>query len=472
MHYPSLLNVLLAPLLSTSVLAIQRQAFHHSFQTSDSATLPKTSYDRHSHKFEKWIDDQYIVSTTQLFRNIHPNETAEGCVVASPSKHRPDYWYHWTRDSALVMDVVNGIYERSKKDSDASKALEEKMWNWAAFEASNQQQDGLTGLGEPKFNVDGSPFMGDWGRPQNDGPALRALTLIHFARVFLSRGGDPAAIDQHLYNTSTTLASVVRTDLDYVANEWRKPCFDLWEEVKGTHYYTRSVQRAALAVGARFVAERGDKESANRYELEAKAVQRTLPKHVKQGRIHETLDRVDGINYKYSNLDLGSLLSALHTRRHMTVTTLSDRVLVKTIDELRNAMRDRHFINQKGQTTLHAPAIGRYTEDRYNGYENGQGNPWVLGTAAFAEYYYFRSQETASNPGEAQALLREGDKFLQRVFYHTPQDLSQAEQIDGQKGFHRGAKQLTWSHASLITAIDARRSAMAALGRPSLQLHA
>lgn len=36
------------------------------------------------------------------------------------------------------------------------------------------------GLGEPKFNVDLSAFTGAWGRPQRDGPALRAIALIDF----------------------------------------------------------------------------------------------------------------------------------------------------------------------------------------------------------------------------------------------------------------------------------------------------
>ena len=31
------------------------------------------------------------------------------------------------------------------------------------------------GLGEPKYQVDGTRFNGAWGRPQRDGPALRAI---------------------------------------------------------------------------------------------------------------------------------------------------------------------------------------------------------------------------------------------------------------------------------------------------------
>jgi len=34
------------------------------------------------------------------------------------------------------------------------------------------------GLGEPKYQVDGTRFNGAWGRPQRDGPALRALVSL------------------------------------------------------------------------------------------------------------------------------------------------------------------------------------------------------------------------------------------------------------------------------------------------------
>lgn len=37
------------------------------------------------------------------------------------------------------------------------------------------------GLGEAKFNVDETSFNESWGRPQRDGPALRAITLATYA---------------------------------------------------------------------------------------------------------------------------------------------------------------------------------------------------------------------------------------------------------------------------------------------------
>lgn len=41
---------------------------------------------------------------------------------------------------------------------------------------------GGSGLGEPKFNVDETAFTDSWGRPQRDGPALRATALVSFGQ--------------------------------------------------------------------------------------------------------------------------------------------------------------------------------------------------------------------------------------------------------------------------------------------------
>jgi glucoamylase len=44
------------------------------------------------------------------------------------------------------------------------------------------------GLGEPKFNVDETAFTGSWGRPQRDGPALRATALITYSKWLIANG--------------------------------------------------------------------------------------------------------------------------------------------------------------------------------------------------------------------------------------------------------------------------------------------
>jgi glucoamylase len=62
---------------------------------------------------------------------------------------------------------------------------------------SNPSGDLSTGgLAEPKFNVNETAFTGPWGRPQRDGPALRATALIAYAN--------------YLIVSSSTLLSIIR----------------------------------------------------------------------------------------------------------------------------------------------------------------------------------------------------------------------------------------------------------------------
>jgi glucoamylase len=44
------------------------------------------------------------------------------------------------------------------------------------------------GLGEPKFNINVTAFKGSWGRPQRDGPALRAIALMNYINWLTQNG--------------------------------------------------------------------------------------------------------------------------------------------------------------------------------------------------------------------------------------------------------------------------------------------
>ena len=85
------------------------------------------------------------------------------------------------------MSTVFDIYE-TEKDPTRKRNLEQKIMNYIELVKNNQSQSGFDHLGEPKYNVNGTPFTGPWGRPQNDGPALRAITLIKFANHLIKEG--------------------------------------------------------------------------------------------------------------------------------------------------------------------------------------------------------------------------------------------------------------------------------------------
>lgn len=68
------------------------------------------------------------------------------------------------------------------------------------------------GLGEPKFDADGTKFNGNWGRPQRDGPALRAIAIITYSN-YLIEHGDSARVKEVIW-------PIISNDLSYTGQYW------------------------------------------------------------------------------------------------------------------------------------------------------------------------------------------------------------------------------------------------------------
>jgi len=82
------------------------------------------------------------------------------------------------------------------------------------------------GLGEPKYQVDGKRFNGAWGRPQRDGPALRAITLMSYCNWLVKNGQSKTA--------KTVVWPIISNDLSYVGQYWNQVGF----EKKATQFKT------------------------------------------------------------------------------------------------------------------------------------------------------------------------------------------------------------------------------------------
>lgn len=380
---------------------------------------------------------QNDISWSRLIDAISPSDGAKGAVMASPSRSYPDYYYHWIRDAALVMNEV--FLEKHR----APEWVESTLKDYVLFSRQNQL---TVNLGEPKFHIDGAEYKLDWGRPQNDGPALRALTLIKFARYLKAQNQD-AWVVQNLYKAEIPANTVIKADLEYVSHHWQEPSFDVWEEVFGHHFYTRIVQARALEVGAEFALEQGDPEAAVWYSEQSQKIYKSLDSFWSSEKqiILVTLNRVGGLYIKNSGLDSAVILGVLHADIPKgRAWAVDDSRVLKTAKVLESVFREIYQINQvtknpAGETL--APGIGRYPEDRYDGITTDKlGNPWFLTTQAFAELYFKNEM-----PQKAQ-------EFLNRTKYHTAVGGHQSEQFDRSYGVMRGARDLTWSYASYLSA--------------------
>jgi glucoamylase len=448
----------------------------------------------HAESLDEWVASENPTATRKLLGAIGRN----GAVVASPDESTPNqnYFFHWIRDGALTMDVVVTLYKEAP-DPTCRDEYRRLLKNYAAFSRNNQtspQPTGFTGLGEPKFLVDGTVFRSTWSRPQNDGPALRSITLCRWASSLL----DENASDPVVQND---IKPIILDDLAYVRQHWRDDCADLWEEVRGKHFYTRMVQRRALVDGAKLLDRLGETSQADECRSQIPPLEACIVQHfdATKNYILATLDPAGDAQGKTSQLDSAIILAVLHgeTPDQPFFSPADDRVLATAV-AVRQAFVDTYPINQTvsdGAGESMEPAIGRYPEDKYNGANDTGGNPWILTTAAFAQHaFHTRSQfastgsisvtdlnlpylmhalaadgsSAALTTGETirssdprfnaiiDGLTAVGDGYLRRVRHHAAADGSLSEQFKASNGTMTGAVDLTWSYASLLTALGDR----------------
>ncbi len=451
---------------------------------------------------DSWVHNQAEQSRSKLLSNVSPVGGAPGSVSAAAPIFA-SYFSHWIRDAGLVMNVVTSLYEKSSNKADQLGYF--KMLNdYIVFSRQNQLTPNRsgnpsdTGLGEPKFNMDGTAWNNDWGRPQNDGPAIRAITLIRLSHILIAQGREDF-VRQHLYQNTIPAETVIKADLEFVAHHWQDSSFDLWEEVRGDHFYTRMVQRRALAQGAELAHLLGDHAAGDYYTAQADSLTQSLNGFwdASAKYFRTTQNRVGGLDYKWSNLDGSVILGALHAEGTDGLFSITDDRVLATVDRLQSTFQQIYGVN--GNKTDHSGqsmgvAIGRYPEDKYNGYNSsGDGNPWFLLTDALAEFYYKSSKSFLQRgmievnsinmgffqslpgvaalkllPGKtltsndaafydvAASLRAAGDQAMARVRFHAGADHSISEQFNRDNGYMQGADDLTWSHASFMTASWAR----------------
>lgn len=152
---------------------------------------------------DAWLASETAVAREGILDNIgssgaYAKSSGSGIVIASPSTDSPDCecqtfdltgeesdiadYYTWTRDSALVMKTLVDLFKNG--DTDLLTVIEEYISTQAYIQTVSNPSGGLSsgGLGEPKFNVDKTAYTGSWGRPQRDGPALRATAMVAFGQ--------------------------------------------------------------------------------------------------------------------------------------------------------------------------------------------------------------------------------------------------------------------------------------------------
>lgn len=333
----------------------------------------------------------------------------KGMIVASPSNF-PPYKFHWVRDASLVMRVPIDLYRKTR---DNTYLL--MLFNYVENVVHIQNLETMTGIGEPKINIDGTPFNGNWGRPQNDGPALRAINFINLYELFK---------DSYPYFCQNMIIPCLVKDIQYVIDNLYSVCFDLWEEIQGWHFYTRIVQYKLLKtlVEKQLIFQKYKKIKFNKIKEHKYLLEKNLKHHMDDFQIISSFDEVGNIK-RISDSSILLALCHINFDKDIINFFTKDKFL-KSADHLLS-------IFNKKYNTKNGFYIGRYEGDAYF-----DGHSWIIATCALAQLFIFDEKKE-----KAHKIFNE--------ICGIDTELILAEQYDPNCHKQYSAEKLTWNYVEL-----------------------
>jgi GH15 family glucan-1,4-alpha-glucosidase len=252
----------------------------------------------------------------------------------------------------------------------------------------------------------------------------------------------------------------IRKLSDGLINSKGKTSFDLWEEVKGYHFYTSSAILSSLYDSLKFEYYSKNKKRVEMIKNSIFDVKKSLVNFkgfddFNCGFIKSDCYRSEDSKivreYKKTLLDSSVIMAFVY------FSDIADEIkglrypfdfkdFDKTFQMLVSGFRDMYGVNKNLKSSCVAPFVGRYFEDKYDGVGFAGGNPWPILTAVFGSYCYLRRDRI------------KGRLFLDNLFSVVDSkkgfDFMFSEQIDKDKGGFRGANNLTWSNVEVDRLIN------------------
>ena len=282
----------------------------------------------------RYSDSSRIVPTSGSALSPRPGSVLASPVLAAYDPD-PDYFFHWFRDSAIVIDALRTAREDGRVDATAVDRLRE----FVEFSQSVRGLDGrefirdgaVPGQVRAVLSAICAAQRGDRGGLRRRGAGGSARQSGRNARLHplgapaerwagargsrahaLARGrarprGDPS---------ERPCSSSSIGDLDFVLSRARAPSFDIWEEERGYHYFTQLVQAEALARGAEWLEEAGEAARARACRAAADALAPSLDAYWSTADgFYRSRMSVTGGGSPQKALDIAVILGVLHAGR-------------------------------------------------------------------------------------------------------------------------------------------------------------
>lgn len=383
-----------------------------------------------------------------------------GIIVASPSKFDPDYYYHWTRDAGLTILLFIRLL-KNNNFSEYHYLLKYLIEQYIDNELNIIKKLNINDLGEPKFYINGDKYDKQWGRPQNDGPAIRSYVLAEYALEYIDKNKQKELVSK-LWNNNE--GGIINRDLEYLLNNTiYQPSFDLWEEVCGDHYFTTYFQVESLKKIYQLLLI-----IDNNHSLLSKIKITKFQYYKKLLNFYDEKNKVIKSSCNIINMpydlrcwnDISTILCKIYC--------MDNPICYYTLNTLYQLVEK--FKWKYSNTKLDFVPIGRYYEDSYY-----DGLPWFLTTIGFIHYLKLcflniekMDDETFNkfiqimdlldikHNGHKKdiTLITNINKYFNKVesfiskFYSTHSQLSEQycfKDLNPKSAYH-----LTWSYASFI----------------------
>ena len=388
-----------------------------------------------------------------IFNNISNVDTENGIIVASTSKEDPDYYYHWTRDAALTILLLIRLLDNKEYNS-YYNILRSYIQSYINNEISITKKISFEDYGEPKFYVNREKYDKNWGRPQNDGPAIRSYALVEYAFHLISK--NETELLKPIFNYGQN--GLIDKDLEFLLNySVNKTSFDLWEEINGYHYFTTFFQLKALENIEKLIIYFNNKDNRiNKIAISKLEYSSILNKfYDKENKIIKSSFNVVNEHCNVREyLDSSVFLAQIYCKENP--------ICIYTINTLIKFVKKN--IKKYDTDKYNFIPIGRYYEDDYY-----KGNPWFLTTICVAQYIkncikYLDNIDISFNSKLIELLdllkcynfndietsidhyCHEIDNFVINFYYNNKQ---LPEQFDINNN-PISASHLTWSYASFL----------------------
>ncbi|HUA64748.1 MAG TPA: glycoside hydrolase family 15 protein [Alphaproteobacteria bacterium] len=395
------------------------------------------------------------------------NLSLPGCVLAAPSfpQNTPgvdqDYVFNWVRDAAITAMELVAADPPALPGGGVQQLIDyvnfaNTCYNNAVPTADNP---GVT-KGHACFTISGAPRP--WTE-QSDGPALQTVAIL-------------LGFDLLDAPTQGVAENLIANNLTYLLAQYQSQTTNLWEEHTGYSFFARAAQLRCFQM-----------VQANTLGIAVPAgvngaiawLQNALSQHW-NGQYYVSI-LPPPVPFYDPNIDI--VCAAIYG-----AIAVTDTKLLATAALLRSQWSDAaspelYPINTADAAQGLGPLMGRYPGDVYDG-DMGDASlgdhPWALCTCNFAELYYTLANEidkanavpydalsapffaqvgvnngTASAATVSAALRNAGDAMLGAVIYHSDH-LELSEQFDGTTGYEKSVRNLTWSYASLLSAVRAK----------------